>query len=266
VYPIVAMFTPKRIPIILFAGVLSVAFTACRKDDPIPTPLPDPEPVTKGTFRLTLVPEWEGQPLALYTEYRNYMDQRVNVELLKMYWGELRLFNGPYEWVMKDVAYFNLGPGAVSIAMPVDTGMYAGLRAGLGVPNALNMSDPAVYSAGHPLNVNNGTYWTWATGYRFLMFEGRYDLDPQSTAPLIASYALHPGMEPCYLPLEFQPSGGVRILPGAETELVVKVAVDRFFHSPTGNIDLATENTAHGQNLPLAIKLAENAVQSMSVE
>ena len=251
---------------LILLGLITVGLTSCRKDEPLPGPVPEPAPVTKGTLRLKLVPEWEGQPLALYTEYRNYLDQRVNVELLKMYWGELRLFNGPYEWALKDVAYFNLGNGPVSIDLSADTGEYSGFRASLGVPDALNTADPASYGASHPLSVNNGTYWTWATGYRFLMFEGRYDLDPQSTASLISSYALHPGMEPCYLPMEFVPSTGIQIGPGNTTEVIVKIAVDRFFHSPTGNIDLATENTAHGTNMPLAIKLSQNSVQSMSVE
>jgi hypothetical protein len=253
---------------LLWMGVMLLGLGACRKDVamPDPIPMPEPIPVPNGTLRLKLVPEWEGQPLALYTEYRNYVDQRVNVELLKMYWGEVRLFNEPYEWALRDVVYFNLGNGPVSVDLVADSGMYSGFRARLGVPASLNAANPASYAASHPLSVNNGTYWTWATGYRFLMIEGRYDLDPQSTAPLIASYALHPGMEPCYLPMEFVPSEGIRIIAGTTTEVIVKVAVDRFFHSPTGNIDLATENAAHGNNLPLAIKLSENAVQSMSVE
>ena len=81
---------------------LGVGLSACKKD-----PTVEPDPVTPqaptGVVKLTVVPEWEGAPMQRFTEYRNFMDYRVNVELLKLYLGEVRLANGGLEKTLSDV-------------------------------------------------------------------------------------------------------------------------------------------------------------------
>ncbi len=254
----------ERMVMICLSALLLVA---CRKDKVEPEPTaPAPLPAVTGVLKLTVVPVWEGQPLQMFSEYRNHADQRVTVELLKMYLGELELTRPGTAKRLSDVIYMDLGTGPVSHFWAVDTGAWVGLRTHLGVPEALNMSDPSLYGAGHPLNVNNGTYWTWATGYRFAMFEGRYDLDPASTATLVNAFAYHPGRAFCYLPLQFDPADGLRVEAGDTTELRVRVDVERFFHSPEGVIDMATENVDHGNVPALALKMATNITLSMSVE
>ncbi len=244
---------------------MTLLLAGCRKDAVVPEP-PGPLPASTGVVRLTVVPVWEGQPLQMFSEYRTYADQRVSVELVKMYLGEPELVGPEGSRSLSDVIYLDLGDGAVSHSWNVEPGSWTGIGAHLGVPDALNTSDPAVYPAGHPLSVNNGTYWTWATGYRFAMFEGRYDLDPVSTAPLVAAFAFHPGRSFCYLPLQFDPQGGVQVRVGDTTEVRVTVDVERFFHSAEGSIDLATENVDHGNVPDLALKMARNITLSMAVE
>ena len=250
---------------LLLPGLLALALVACKPDKPEPlTPIPPPP--TTGTLRVTLVPEWEGEPLVTFNEYRNFMDYRTTVEVVTMYFGAVRLVEEADTLMVKDVDFFNLSNGVVSRSWSVPAGSHAKLRAMLGVPAELNYADPANYPIGHPLDVNNGTYWTWATGYRYVMFEGRYDTDPLSTGPLFNAYAIHPGMEPSLVEFELEPAGGITITAGGTTELVVRVAVDRFFHSDEHQIDLATENTAHGSNLPLQWKFVNNVIKSFTLE
>lgn len=243
----------------LGAALLALLFWGCGKG-------PTEGPAQAGVLRLVVVPEWEGEPLQFFTEYREHMDRRVTVELLKMYFGEVQLTNAGGAVDLGDVLYLDLSNGPVAFQWAVDAGDHTAVTAHLGVPEALNYSDPSAYGAGHPLNVNNGTYWTWATGYRFAMFEGRYDLDPASTAPLVNAFVFHPGREFCYLPLTFAPQGGIEVLAGDTTEVRVRVDVSNFFSSPSGSIDLATENQDHGGVPALALKMATNIQQSMSVE
>lgn len=252
----------------LSAFVAVVLFAGCDPEPPDPpvTPPVVPDTAPKGVFKLTVVPTWGTAPLQLFTEYRNHVDQRVTVELLKLYFGELELVRTGGPVALSQVIYMNLANGPVSHHWSVDTGAWSGLHTHLGVPDALNMSDPSLYGAGHPLNVNNGTYWTWATGYRFAMFEGRYDLDPNSTAPLVSAFVFHPGRDFCYLPLTFDVSGGIHVAEGDTSELRVNVDVERFFSSSEGSIDLATENQDHGGVPALALKMAKNIQLSMSVE
>lgn len=215
---------------------------------------------------MTFVPEWEGEPLVRYQEYRNFMDYRTTVETLTMYLGDVRGIHGNDTAKLKDVDLFVLHNGPANRAWTVPVGTYTKLRAGLGVPAPLNYADPANYGQNHPLSVSNGTYWTWATGYRYVMFEGRYDPDPQSTATLTTAYAIHPGMDPSYIEFELMPADGITITEGQTTELLVRVAVDRLFHSDEYQIDLATEHTAHGTNLPLQWKLVNNVVKSFTLD
>jgi hypothetical protein len=252
-----------------FLGPLlfALGLVSC-KPDPVEPPAPAPvPPANTGTLRVTLVPEWEGEPLAFFSEYRNFMDYRVTVELIKMYFGDVRLIGDPGDTTsIKDVDLFDFGGDVLSRNWSVPVGSYNKLRAALGVPADLNFANPANYGANHPLSTSNGTYWIWATGYRYVMFEGRYDPDPESTSTLITAYSIHPGMEPSYVEFELSPGMPLTIVKDQVTELVVRVAVDRFFHSPDYEIDLATENTAHGNNVPLQLKLVNNVIQSFTVE
>jgi len=243
--------------------LLMMGLAACRPDPVEPTRPPQP---TTGILRVTLIPEWGGQPFERYTEYRNFMDYRVTVEMLMLYFGDARLVEGQDTLLVKDVDLFDLGNGAMSRSWGVAPGTWTKLRAALGVPARLNYADPARYGPGHPLSVSNGTYWTWATGYRYVLLEGRYDTDPSGTGALISPYAIHPGMEPSYIEFELVPSSPIVITAGNTTEIRVRMAVDRFFHSSEHTIDLATENSAHGSNQPLQWKLVNNVVLSMTVE
>ncbi len=251
----------KAIPTFTVLALLTLA--SCKPDEPIDTPPPTP---TTGTLRVTLVPEWEGQPLQTFVEYRNFMDYRTTVEVVKLYFGDVRFVSGADTLPVKDVDLFNLGNGTVTKDWTVPVGAWNKFRAALAVPDDLNYADPANYAQGHPLSVSNGTYWTWATGYRYVLFEGRYNADPANVDPLVSAYAIHPGMGPSYIEFELVPANGITITPGAVTELVVHVAVDRFFHSTGSTIDLATENTAHGNNVPLQVKLVNNVIASMELE
>lgn len=252
------------------ALMAALTLNSCKSDDPEDPVVPPPvQPPAEGTgvLAVTILPEWEGQPLEFFTEYTNFMDYRTTVEVLKMYFGDVRMIGAPGDTSeVKDVDLFDLGSGPVTRYWPVIAGDWAKMRAGLGVPAELNYADPANYGPGHPLSVSNGTFWTWASGYRYVMFEGRYDPDPQSTATLVSAYSIHPGMDPSYIEFELGNGLPITITEGDTTAFVVHLAVDRFFHSTEYQIDLATENSAHGSNLPLQWKLVNNVVLSMSVE
>jgi hypothetical protein len=212
------------------------------------------------------VPEWENAPMAFYTEYRNHADLRVTVEMVKLYLGDLRLMTGTDSVVMGSVAYFDLGEGRDTASWSVPAGTYSALHAGLGVPEQLNHSDPALYGPGHPLSINNGTHWSWNSGYRFVLFEGRYNPDPLGTGPLMNAYSLHTGLDTAYTELQLAPTQPITITAGAITELVVHLAVDRFFHGPTESLDLVTENQAHGSDPVLNMKLTRLIAASIHVD
>lgn len=248
--------------IILSLAILVLA-SGCRRD-----PLVEPEQptATTGTLRLTMIPEWNGEPLQFFHEYRNVSDYRTTVEFLKLYWSGVQLTNGQTGITLTDVELFDLQHGPVTMEWKVKPGEWTGLRAGLGLPSALNHTDPALYASTHPMSVNSGMYWTWASGYKFVLFEGRYDLDPASNAPFVNAYSIHTGLDTCYTMVQLYPVDPIVVDTGAVTQVTVRVAVDRFFHGNAGIVDLSTEYASHGTNIPLALKFTHNVEQSFSIE
>ncbi|MBK7297738.1 MAG: hypothetical protein IPI91_14425 [Flavobacteriales bacterium] len=157
----------------IFSVVIVAAMLSSCRHDPVIEPVAELNTVS-GTLRLHVVPEWEGAPLALFSEYTNVSNYRTTVELLKMYFSEIELASVNGSVPVTDIELFNLdGPKQAEWSVPVGT--YTALYAGLGVPEDLNHTDPSVYPVDHPLGINSATYWTWNSGYRFVMFEGRYD-------------------------------------------------------------------------------------------
>jgi hypothetical protein len=227
--------------------VLPLLFSACKKEDPEP-PQP-PAPAQQGTLRLRFVPLWEGEPFLPFVEHTNISNYRVQVEKLQFYVSAMGAVNGNDTVALTaiDLVNFNNGPVERSFTMAPRT--FSSITMGLGVPEEPNHSDPALYNNAHPLSVTNGMHWNWTSGYIFMKFEGRYDLDPNGTGAFPNTFSIHPGFDVCY------------------TTVDIYFAVDRFFHSPIeGVIDLETENLAHGSNLPLALKLIRNVAASISVE
>ncbi len=248
----------------LLALLLPLAFAGCRNDDEVePTPTPDP---TTGTLRLVVIPKWEGGPFAMNTVYHNVNDYRVKVDGIKFYLGDVRLLTGTSSALAKDIDYFDLQNGTVTKEWAVQPGTWTGMHIGFGVPQALNDADPIVYPPGHPLDLANATYWGWAQAYRFLQFDGRYDLDPNGTAAPASPFSMHTGLNACYTEFNLDLGSGVTITAGNTTTLTLDLAVDRFFYTETDTLDLSTENQTHGTNMPLAVELTTNAIHSFSVE
>lgn len=254
---------PFRLTLPLLAALFLVT---CKPDEEV-EPGPQPQPVTTGTLKVVIRPTWNGAPFVMNEVYTNISGYRVKVEGIKFYLGDIRLSNSSTSTLAKDVAYFDLHHNGDTVTWSgVQAGTWNGLGAGLGVPQALNDADPLDYPPGHPLDLALGTYWTWATAYRFLQFDGRYDVNGSATTPPTSPFSMHTGLNACYQEFDLPLNGDLVITAGGSTTLVLDMAVDKFFHSDAGTLDLATENQTHGTNLPLAQKLTNNVVHSISAE
>lgn len=257
---------PFSIPERLILGlILPLSLVACRREDPVePTPAP---PVTTGTVKVVVKPTWEGEPFVRNAEYINVSGYRVKVEDLRFFLGNVTLSNAGSSAVVRDVETFDMRHNGDTVQWSgVQPGTWRTLRAGLGVPQALNRTNPSEFPTGHPLSVvtYGDIWWSWAMGYKFVQFLGRYGA-PDSTDPLITGFVFHTGPDICYQEFELD-LGEVTVTAGNTTTIVLGLAVDRFFHGSSGTVDLATENAAHGNDIPLALKMTRNMIESFSVE
>lgn len=246
--------------------LMSLALLGCEPDDPV-EPDPTPTPATTGTLKVVIKPTWNGAPFVMNEVYHNVNDYRVKVQGLKFYLGDVRLLSGTSTNTVKDVAYFDLRYNGDTVTWTgIAPGTWNGLRAGFGVPQALNDADPIFYPPGHPLDLALGTYWTWATAYRFFQFDGRYDLDGTATGEPPSLFSMHTGLNDCYQEFDLELGEDLVVTAGNTSTLVLNFAVDKVFYTASDTVDLATENQTHGTNLPVALELTNCAVHSFSVE
>lgn len=245
----------------LFALLLSstVLFTTgCRKDRPVGG-------AGVGELELIVEAKWGDEPFTVGTPHVNITNYRVLVDMLRLYLAEIELVGAGNE-LLSDIELFNLGVAPQVRSYQVPAGTWTALRMGIGVPSELNFSDPALYAQGHPLSVSNGTYWTWTTGYRFVIFDGRYDVDPEGTGTVLPVFSIHPGLDTCYTVVQRNAPQPIVVRAGETTQLRVEFDVSRFFHSPVDTLDLAVDNQAHGDNIQLATRFMDLVSGAITLE
>ncbi|MCB0795582.1 MAG: hypothetical protein KDB88_12670 [Flavobacteriales bacterium] len=251
-----------RPAITAFATALVLAM-GCTKTDPLP---PNNGSTSSGTLQLVIEPRWGEASFDRDSIYLNVLDHRVLVQALRCYFGDASLIgsNGSSHEVF-DIDLVDLINGPVTRSYAVPSGSYSGFSVGIGVPPDLNASDPVTFANDHPLSVSNGTYWTWATAYRFVMFDGRYGTDPNAVGTPPGQFSIHTGLDTCYRVSTFD---GLSIdVPGSgSAELRVLLHVDRIFHADGDTLDLSVDNQSHGENVELSVRISDLFQKALEVE
>ena len=97
---------------------------------------------------------------------------------------------------------------------------------GLGVPSQLNNMDPTTFETSHPLSSAFAMYWTWASKYRFLKVEGRFnDSGDLSNAGSNSALIWHTGTDNLYRTATFNE----HIEPG--DHVVIKLDLDQLINA-----------------------------------
>ncbi len=247
----------------LLLGMVGV-LVSCRKDEEVVEP---PAPTTPKAFvRLTVAPMWDGVPFDKNVIYTNISDERIEVQLLKFYLGDVGLYGAAGDTTpVFDVDLFPVVNGPVVRTYKVAPGSFEGLHLGLGVPAALNGEDPVMWSADHPLSVTNGMYWTWATMYRFVIFDGRYDTVASNTGTPPYQFSIHTGRNACYFTRDL--ALPTTLVADDTLDLRLELDVSRFFYSSTDTLYMATEAQQHGAvgELPMSQKFSHMVLESMDL-
>lgn len=254
--------------------ILAVVLGSCKKEDPNPTPdpttpqNPDPE---QTVLKIELEAWFENEPLVIFTEeYVNVSGYRLNVSDLKMYLAHLYAVRDDGQTVViSDISFFNFTSGNASLSVNhLPPGTYTQFGFGIGVPQEMNSpANPdfsaAIFDQGHPLSESNGMYWTWATGYRFVVFDGFFDTDPESTGLLTTGYSFHTGKDESYREVLFNDIN-FTLTEEETTTVYLDFAVDRFFYTDTDTVDLAIHSQSHGTFQELSDRVSDNIQQSVS--
>lgn len=250
----------------LMVLVFATALWSCDKeDDPIP-----PQAPTKSDLKLQVKAHFNGLPVNPGQVFLNVSSYRVNVIELKLYLSEIYAVKNDGQVVsLSDVALFNVTTGSDEIIFKdVDIASYQSLGFGIGVPPEMNSPDnpdfdESVFSSDHPLSVTNNMFWSWASGYRFVIFDGKYDTDGTGSGPLLNGYSFHTGKDASYREVVFSDAS---FSVDAQTDNAVTVSFNmaEFFYSESDTIDIAVDNQTHGENQVLSDRLSDNIQQSVS--
>lgn len=251
----------KKIPV----GILGLAALAllpgCRKDPPVPLPPAPP----KAVLKLTVQPVWGGEPFDKNTVYPAAGGQRIRVSGLKFFLAPLELAGTDTTCQVFDADLFDVTNGALHRTLSVPAGHYQSVRLGLGLPYALNHRDLATIPPNAPTGNNGGMYWDWGSQYRFVMFSGKFDSDPDGEGELPYTFDLHIGLDTCYrtreLPLALDAAADDTL------KLTVRVDIARFFTDGDRVLDLSQGAMWHGDPdfLPLALLVADLQAAALSV-
>lgn len=154
--------------------------------------------------------------------------------------------------------------GAFELTLRAKPGLYRGMKFNVGVPFELNHRDASVLPK--PLNIDQGMFWVWNTGYIFHRLEGKFD-----SSGVQKDFLYHIGLDNRNLTVQLATLSGTnatRFEVKSDGSSIFKAKMDysRLFTTgltPPNPINLRqniNERTAHGG--PLADRVYMNT-QSM---
>ncbi len=238
---------------------------SCAKEDPAVPDAPAPSPST-GLVKVNVRPVWNGVPFNKTNVYLSAGDERILLQQVKFYLSRITLVADAGARELSDAELLDITNGAVSRVFTTDTGMVDSLRFGLGLPPDLNATDITTVPPNDPLGNNGGMYWTWASMYRFLIFDGRFDTDPSASGTPPFPFSIHTGRDTCYrhttLPLQLSISASDT----ARIDLDVDLA--RFFTDGNVILKMSDGSQSHGEveELGQALKLSDLAIKAVQLQ
>lgn len=254
----------KHIPgfSVLALAVSALFITSCKKDPEVPTvPAAHSKPL-----KLTVTPVWNGAPFNPATHYQTPSGNQVTVSLVKFYLAHFTVVGNGIENRLFDADLFDVTNGPLTRVLSMNAVAPHELRFGLGLPPEINHIDISAIPPNDPTGNNGGMYWTWASMYRFVLFEGHFDTDLTNTGPLPYNFSLHTGLDTCYR----ERSIPINLQAGSDdtARITLQVDISRFFTNGTDTLNLTQGSSWHGDvdNIGLGVKVANLESAAFSVE
>lgn len=247
---------------VLLAVVIALLAPGCVKHEVDP---PSTETPAAGMVHVRLSPMWDGVPFDKLLQYTNASGHRVLVQMIKFYLGEITLTGPTGTTMIKDIDLFDLTNGPLERYYTAVPGIYDEIGFGVGVPYDLNYTDPSLYPNEHPLSGSNGMYWTWASRYRFVIFDGRYDTVPGVGVPPY-QFSIHTGFDTCYREVQL-PLANSLVADDDTLDLEVEIDLERFFHNSTDTLVINQTPQWHGEvgQLEIGLRFSDLVRDAFSV-
>ena len=228
----------------LFIAFLTMSAISCnllREEDVVPIP---------GTFRVESSLTWGNAPYTLGQVVTDHLGHPLRLDNLQAYVAPIALRNAAGEWMESDdVFLLDFSNHNQKMVSTFPAGTYDAVRFGLGIPPEINTDmDPAAYPNDHPLSVlgSAGMFWTWASGYIFVKYEGKYALEPGSQ--LLEPISYHCGTDASYRTVTFELNEPVEVKSQEVTPALLTLDASRALIGTGDSIDIAVDPVTHNAN------------------
>lgn len=235
-------------------GLIVLALSACESSESECPPM-----ATQFSFDVSAT--FEGVPMEIFENYANVNSYDMSFEDVRLYLSDISLIKAGGDLVtLSSIEYFNFAElDELKRVYEVESGDYEGIIYYIGVPQAMNGTDDpdfltSQYGPESPLNVQNGMYWSWNAGYKFLIYEGRVDGTPDDTTDLASVYSIHLGKDQFYT--EMQVDLPFIISEGQTKHFNIDWDLSKSQYNDSDMIDLSLpeESQFHGAEIELATR------------
>jgi len=247
----------KRILIYIIPLAILMGFLACNKEE------------DKGisTVNLNFDFVYGSENFEANKVYNYSLGYAVKFEKLQVYISKVRLtdkegtvIEGP------EILFVDAFSTSNGISFEIPGGDYSKIEFSIGVPPNLNGTDnpdfdAALYNSKHALSLTNGMYWTWNSGYRFILMDGRMNSDPMVDDIFETLVSIHTGKDYSFRTVNL---GSQFNAPKDQTVgITLTFDVADFLDNEDDVIDLAVDNQTHGENAALANRVSDNAMKAV---
>lgn len=140
---------------------------------------------------------FNGSPLQYNTTY-TVNGTQLKVNFLAYYITKIRFVKDDNTEFALDTVLLVKADQISSVVKGLETGHYSAIKFDIGIADtAINLGDPSVYPANHPLAIQSPSmHWSWSTGYIYLRLDGLVDTSASQTSGTNATLRFHLGTFP----------------------------------------------------------------------
>lgn len=218
--------------------------------------------VQTQSLMLHMHPMWGMNDLSLNTTVTTDDGRSLQFTKVKFYYSNVALHSDNGMVPIDDSQrQFKVGQMMYDMG-EVAAGHYHGLMFNVGLDSATNFTDPSTWPDTSPLSSSNADYeyWSWASGYKFIVLEGVVDTSAAMTGNMDFNFEFHLGSNNLLRTVDLD-NNHFNIEEGVNSTFDMMVNVKGFFDG----LDLRTDNISHTMdNMPLAITVSDNVAASIS--
>ena len=220
-----------------------------------------------GLILFEFSPSLYGKDIETTREYVNDDNIRFRISDLKFYLSFKAVTKkGDTIGCVDQVRFFNLlDTTLTNFTIPLPSGTYKALILGTGLNTEINDTDPSTLEPEHILSAQQGTYWSWANGYKFFQLEGMTATFKEDTAVLMNGLLYHVGTNATFY--ERRIKEDFKIKRKGLQIFKLNLHLEELFNA-VYDIDIINEDytqTSNKEELDLALKLIENFNHSFEI-